>query len=106
MTSAESTQTSRLQVNFDDYVKVGDTDCDNGLAGKRLNCEYSGPPKSAREDPEILEILQQICPHLVVEVREDALKKNWSMHKYFDKGNFSTFFSRLKKTGSAAASLN
>ena len=75
MTSAESTQTSRLQVNFDDYVNVGDTDCDNGLAGKRLNCEYSGPPKSAREDPEILEILQQICPHLVVEVREDALKK-------------------------------
>ena len=75
MTSAESTQTSRLQVNFDDYVKVGDADCDNGLAGKRLNCEYSGPPKSAREDPEILEILQQICPHLVVEVREDALKK-------------------------------
>ena len=68
MTSAESIQTSRLQVNFDDYVKVGDADCDNGLAGKRLNCEYSGPPKSAREDPEILEILQQICPHLVVEV--------------------------------------
>ena len=92
MTSAESTQTSRLQVNFDDYVKVGDADCDNGLAGKRLNCEYSGPPKSAREDPEILEILQQICPHLVVEVREDSLKKFGPCTNTLTKVIFQPFF--------------
>ena len=39
---------------------------DKAFADKRLNCEYSGPPKSATEDQ--LQILQQICPHLVAEV--------------------------------------
>ena len=39
---------------------------DNAFADKKLNCEYSGPPKAATEDQ--LQILQQICPHLVEEV--------------------------------------
>ena len=36
------------------------------IAAKRLNCEYSGPPKTATGNQ--LEVLQQICPHLVEEV--------------------------------------
>ena len=46
---------------------------DNDSADKRLNCEYSGPPKSATDDQ--LQILQQICPHLVEEVTPDDTKE-------------------------------
>ena len=36
------------------------------IAAKRLNCEYSGPPKTATANQ--LDVLQEICPHLVEEV--------------------------------------
>ena len=84
-TSAESIQTSVLQVNYDFDEEEDDYDYDNlwpgskirlaklmgcwddnAFADKKLNCEYSGPPKAATEDQ--LQILQQICPHLVEEV--------------------------------------
>ena len=47
--------------------------CDDNtfFADKKLNCEYSGPPKAATEDQ--LQILQQICPHLVEEVALDEM---------------------------------
>ena len=32
-----------------------------------LNCAYDGPPKSA--DQEQIEILREVCPHLIPEVR-------------------------------------
>jgi hypothetical protein len=47
-----------------------------------LNCEYTGPPKSASQEQ--FQLLRELCPHLVPEVRfiYDYRRTNWQKMDY------------------------